>query len=357
MNGTGTTPLEPQPMGKLQRILAYFQRWGAIRDQPSAFESAAMSVLCIAVCFLLWYLLTAGKVEDRIINPITLPSLTDTVHSFPQLWFERAMTRSALVSLGRVLGGFVLAAAISIPLGICAGAFFRLNAFLRPLSIFGRNIPVAALIPLTLIWFGLGELQKVMFIFLASVAFILFDSTRAVEDVPDSYIDAARTLGVSFVPRRGAVWAGVAGLMYAAAFGAAFYMLARRPGPADVELLSAWRMRFIEVVGLGWVLGFLLWFPVLAYQAVQKVLMPLAMPDIVNSLRLLFGLAFGYIMLAEVINAEFGLGALIILSQRRGPHEHIYLVLLMIAILAFGIDRGVLTVQRWLFPYRRIGAQ
>lgn len=85
--------------------------------------------------------------------------------------------------------------------------------------------------------------------------------------------------------------------------------------------------------------------------------MPLAMPDVMNSLRLLFGLAFGYIMLAEVINAERGLGAIINMSQRQGPREHIYLVLIIISLLAFGIDRGILTLQRWCFPYRRIGEQ
>ena len=65
-------------------------------------------------------------------------------------------------------------------------------------------------------------------------------------------------------------------------------------------------------------LGFALWFPIAGHQVLRKVILPLALPDIVNSLRLIFGLAFGYIMLAEVINAKTGIGALIINSQRRG---------------------------------------
>ena len=316
-----------------------------------------MSVLCVCVALFLWYVATAGPVESRLINPITLPSLADTIESFPRLWFERALARSALASLGRVLGGFVLAAAIGVPLGICAGAFLRLNAFLKPLSIFGRNIPIAALIPLTLMWFGLGELQKVMFIFFASVAFIFSDTVRAIEDVPDNYLDAAYTLGARYVPRHAAIGASVAGAIYAVVFAGAYALLAQRPGPQDVELIAAWRLGLLKVTAFGLVVGPLLWFAPLAYQAIQKVLMPLAMPDIVNTLRLLFGLAFGYVMLAEVINAGFGLGAIIILSQRQGPHEHIYLALVLIALLAFGIDRGILAVQRWCFPYRRMGEQ
>ncbi len=344
-------------MSMKRRISTWLQKWATIRDRPSALESGAMSALCILAALLLWYVVTAGPVEERIVNPITLPSLVDTVESFPRLWFERALSLSALWSLGRVFGGFVLAAAISVPLGICAGAFLRVNAFLRPLSIFGRNIPIAALIPLTLMWFGLGELQKVMFIFLASVAFVFFDTVRSIEDVPDSYLDAAYTLGASFVPKKAAVNAALAGLAYAIVFSGLFVFLAQTPGPNDTELIAAWRVHLVETTCLGFVLGFVLWFPLLAFQAIQKVLMPLAMPDIVNSLRLLFGLAFGYIMLAEVINAEFGLGAIIIMSQRQGPHEHIYLALVLISLLAFGIDRGFLTLQRWLFPYRRVGAQ
>ena len=77
------------------------------------------------------------------------------------------------------------------------------------------------------------------------------------------------------------------------------------------------------------------------------------MPHIANSLRLLFGLAFGYIMLAEVINAKAGLGYIINMSQRQGPREHIYLCLIIIALLAFTIDRCALWLQHRLFPYVR----
>lgn len=341
----------------MTRLFNYLRRWVTIRDRPGAIESACTSVGCVVLALALWYVLTAGPAEERIIDPITLPSLGETLRSFPRLWFERALARSAAWSLGRVLGGFVLASAIAVPLGVVAGAFLRLNAFLRPLSIFGRNIPIAALIPLTLMWFGLGETQKVMFIFLASVAFVFFDSVNAVQSVPDSYLDAAYTLGARYEPRQGAVRALIGGAVYGLVFVGAYFLLAKQPGPKDIELWDAWYrgLCVTGIVGLG--LGIGLWFPIASFQAIRKVLFPLAMPDISNSLRLLFGLAFGYIMLAEVINAEFGLGAIINLSQRQGPREHIYLSLLLIALLAFGIDRGILSAQRWLFPYRHVGEQ
>jgi NitT/TauT family transport system permease protein len=85
-----------------------------------------------------------------------------------------------------------------------------------------------------------------------------------------------------------------------------------------------------------------------------KVLVPLAMPSIFNSLRLLFGLAFGYIMLAEVIRTvgEPGLGGVINTSFRMGEREMVYLILLIIPLIALVIDRLFYWVQYELFPYR-----
>jgi ABC-type nitrate/sulfonate/bicarbonate transport system permease component len=349
--------LENTWMALRNRGKDYFRRWVTIRDRPSWVEEAAASCLCVVLVLAAWYILTAGKPEERIIDRITLPSLGETFSKFHSLWFDRELSRSAVWSLGRVLGGFALAGAIGVPLGLAAGSFLRLSALLKPLSVFGRNIPIAALIPLTLIWFGIGEVNKVMFIFFASVAFVFFDSAGAVEGVPNSYLDAAYTLGARFRGRNGALCAAIAGVIYCLVFVIAYAILVRCPGPKDTELRAAWMSREVLLGIAGFAIGFALWFPLLAFQPIRKVLLPLAMPDIVNSLRLLFGLAFGYIMLAEVINAEFGLGAIIIMSQRQGPREHIYLALILIALLAFAIDRGILAAQRYLFPYRQAGGR
>ena len=128
-----------------------------------------------------------------------------------------------------------MALIVGVPLGILAGCFATIRAFLAPLVVFGRNIPIAALIPLTFFFFGIGEWQKVMFIFVACVAFIIADVTVAISDISSRYLDTAYTLGAN------------------------------------------------------------------ARQTIIKVLVPLAMPKVFDSARLLFGLAFGYIMLAELV--------------------------------------------------------
>src|SRR5688500_14406780 len=233
-----------------------------------------------------WWIVTLRAAESRIVSPVVLPSPREVFSSFASLLNERALLESIAATLRRVLLGFGLAIVVGVPLGVAAGAWRVFEATGAPLALFGRNLPVAALIPLTILWFGIDETQKVMFIFIACLPFVYSDAVRAITSVPDRYVETAQTLG------------------------------AKPP------------------------------------QVVTKVLVALALPDIYKSLRALFGMAFGYIMLAELINAEYGLGYLLSTSQRRGLSEHIILILLVIGALAFGIDRFLLWMQRGLFPYR-----
>jgi ABC-type nitrate/sulfonate/bicarbonate transport system permease component len=241
----------------------------------------------VALIIAVWFLATRGATpEQRFVSPVILPSPLEVARSFNALWNERALGASIVATLRRVLVGFGLAIAVGVPLGIAAGSWRVFESAARPLVLFARNIPVAALIPLTILWFGIEETQKVMFIFIATVPFVYSDAVRAITSVPDRYVETAATLGAS------------------------------------------------------------------QRQMIAKVLVPLALPDIFKGLRALFGLAFGYIMLAELINAEHGLGYLLSTSQRRGLSEHIILILIIIGALAWGIDRFLGWMQRGLFPYR-----
>lgn len=331
----------------------WLRRVRTVRDAPSHGEALAFGTAGVVIVGIIWWFLTLGEGDARIVDAYTLPSPGDTLASLSSLWFDRELSLSAVTSMARVLGGFLVSTAVGVPLGVIAGSYLRVNAFLKPLTLFGRNIPIAALIPLTLIWFGLGEVQKVMFIFLSSVAFVFFDTTTAVQAVPDRFIDTAYTLGAHGSRKKGARLATIAGLIYGVAIAVGWHVLREDDTHTlGMELASAagW-MRFAG----GFAGGFILWYPILGHQILRKVIFPLALPDIVNSLRLIFGLAFGYIMLAEVINARHGLGALIIISQRQGPREHIYLCLVIISLLAWGIDRGIMLLQRHLFPHLKHG--
>ncbi len=89
------------------------------------------------------------------------------------------------------------------------------------------------------------------------------------------------------------------------------------------------------------------------FQVMNKILLPIAMPQIFNSMRLGFGIGWGYIILAEMVDmGSKGVGTLILTSQRRGPREDIYLVLIAIVVMAFITDKIWEKVGKELFPYR-----
>ncbi len=91
-------------------------------------------------------------------------------------------------------------------------------------------------------------------------------------------------------------------------------------------------------------------------QSVFKILIPIALPDLWHGMRLSFGVGWTYLVLAEVVVLDKGLGYLVGISQRQGPREHIYLVIILIAILAFIFDLVWVTLGNLLFPYRRRAA-
>jgi NitT/TauT family transport system permease protein len=258
----------------------------SLRVPPPGNIRRLLGLTGLSAVVLLWWVVTRGEIENRFISPVILPSPLEVIRSFPALLNERALVQSVAATLKRVLLGFGLAILVGVPLGIAAGAWRVVESTGAPLALFGRNLPVAALIPLTILWFGIDEAQKVMFIFIACVPFVYSDTVRAITGVPDRYVETAQTLGAS------------------------------------------------------------------PNQIVSKVLVALALPDIYDSLRHLFGMAFGYIMLAELINAKYGLGYLLMTSQRRALSEHIILILIIIGLVAFGIDRFLFWLQRGLFPYR-----
>jgi ABC-type nitrate/sulfonate/bicarbonate transport system permease component len=258
-----------------------------IREPLPFWLSWLLGSLPIGLLLLAWYAVTAGPTpEQRLISPTILPSPLEVVGSFKQLWFERALTRNLAVSFRRVVVGFAAAVAIAFPLGVLMGSYSKVRAAFAPLTVFGAYLPIPTLVPLTLSLFGTGETQKVMFLALAFVIYMVPLFVAAVDAVDDTYLKTAYTLGAS------------------------------QP------------------------------------QAVLRVLLPISWPDIYQAMRLGFGVGWSYILLAEMVDIGQGLGGIIITSQRRGPREHIYLVLLVIVLLAFVTDKLWVAIGRWLFPYK-----
>lgn len=258
-----------------------------IRGRIPAWQYWVLGLLPVLVLLGVWWFMTGdGPAEERLISPAILPSPLEVVQSFPRLWFERALTRNTFVSFSRVVAGFAVGLAIAFPLGLLMGAFTRVKAAFTPLSVFGAYLPIPALVPVTLSLFGTGEKQKVLFLALAFLIYLLPLIVAAVDGVDEVYLKTAYTLGAT------------------------------------------------------------------PFQAVGKVLLAVSWPSIYQAMRLGFGIGWSYIILAEMVDIGRGVGGIIIVSQRQGPREHIYLVLLVIVVVAFVIDKLWEWGGRLLFPYR-----
>jgi NitT/TauT family transport system permease protein len=263
------------------------RQWLVIRGDVPAWQRWLLGSVPVIVLVGIWWAMTAGATaESRWISPTILPSPLEVLHSFRSLWFDRALTRNALVSFNRVLAGFIVGVAVAFPLGLMMGSFGKVRAMFDPISVFGAYLPIPALVPLTLSLFGTGEKQKVAFLALAFMIYLLPLIVDAVDSVDDVYLKTAYTLGAN------------------------------------------------------------------RSQLVRKVLLGVAWPDIYQAMRLGFGIGWSYIILAEMVDIGRGLGGIIIISQRRGPREHIYLVLLVIVLFAFVTDKLWVWVGKRLFPYR-----
>lgn len=88
------------------------------------------------------------------------------------------------------------------------------------------------------------------------------------------------------------------------------------------------------------------------WQLVWNVLFPVAMAQIWENLRAVYGVGWGWIILAEVVNAEAGLGYLIAISERRGHTNAIFAIIIVIVVIAIACDQLWRLGARLLFPYK-----
>ncbi len=99
------------------------------------------------------------------------------------------------VTVWRVFGGFALASAIAVPLGVVMGAWKPAEALFEPFVSFARYLPASAFIPLLILWAGIGELEKLLVIVLGSVFQMVLMIAVSVGNTRRDLVEAAYTLG------------------------------------------------------------------------------------------------------------------------------------------------------------------
>ena len=145
----------------------------------------------VAFVVFLWWAITATGAVDSLF----LPSPTAVWAAGQQQVQTGLLWKDFTASVGRVFGGFALSAIVALPLGMAMGTSRVICRLLEPLVGLLRYMPAPAFIPLLIIYFGLGELPKVLLIFIGTLFFNTLIIMDAVKFVPNELIETALTLG------------------------------------------------------------------------------------------------------------------------------------------------------------------
>jgi NitT/TauT family transport system permease protein len=185
-------PQRPEPIESYLRPKNVRQTvfWRLAEDIPPSLNKT-LTIASIAIPLLLWWLVTTlGNVDPKF-----LPSPGQVIEAFGRLWSSGELLRDTVASLWRVGVGFLLAALLSIPVGVLMGSFASIRALLEPLFGLVRYMPAPAFIPLLIVYLGIGEEPKIALIFIGVFFFNSLMVMDTVKFVPKDLIESTFMLG------------------------------------------------------------------------------------------------------------------------------------------------------------------
>jgi NitT/TauT family transport system permease protein len=152
-----------------------------------------LSIGAVVLVLVLWSLVT----ELDLVHPQILPSPRAVLTAWFRLFSEADYIGDIGISIWRVWAAFLASAVIAIPLGILMSGYRIINALTEPLIDFVRYLPVPALVPLTLIWLGIGEGSKITLLWIGTFFQLILLIADDARRVPKEFIETGRTLGAS----------------------------------------------------------------------------------------------------------------------------------------------------------------
>src|ERR1700752_4774951 len=130
-------------------------------------------------------LLGVWQAAALILNTDSFPTAWEAIRAIPGILGDKESLINILASLRRMAIGFSLAVALSIPLGLLMGRIRTVAAFFNPLLMIIYPVPKAALMPIIMLWLGIGDASKTLVIFLGvrlPVIYHAYQGARAVEE-------------------------------------------------------------------------------------------------------------------------------------------------------------------------------
>jgi NitT/TauT family transport system permease protein len=157
-------------------------------------EKKILGGVAVAVFLIVWELV--GNVL-QLINPMFMSSPSLIFKAAVQLFASGEIYNDLYVSGIELFGGYLLAVLVGIPMGILVGWYKRMSYVFDPFINALNATPRVALLPLIIIWLGIGILSKVGIIFLGAVFSILINTRDGVKTTPMNLLNAARSFGAS----------------------------------------------------------------------------------------------------------------------------------------------------------------
>ena len=158
-----------------------------------ALENRAIGIASVASVLAIWWM--ASRLG--LVNQLLLPAPTAIAVTFVDLTRSGELPRHIGVSMGRVLVGFLIALSLALPLGTFVGVSRIGRSAIMPLVELIRPIPPIAVIPMAILWLGIGELSKYSIIAYGAFFPIFLNTMTGFAAVDPVHVRAALTLGAT----------------------------------------------------------------------------------------------------------------------------------------------------------------
>src|SRR6202521_2113183 len=141
-------------------------------------------------------LLGVWQVAALILNNDSFPTALEAIRAIPSILGDKESLINILASLRRMAIGFGLAVAVSIPLGLMMGRSRAVAAFFNPLLMVIYPVPKAALMPIIMLWLGVGDAAKTLVIFLGVTLPVIYHSYQGGRAVEEKILWSAAAMGM-----------------------------------------------------------------------------------------------------------------------------------------------------------------
>lgn len=231
-------------------------------------------------------ILAIWQTGSMVTIPLFVPSPASVWNALVGLYETGQLLPGLAYSFARITVASLISMCVAVPLAllICSVGFIK--DVVSPIVSAMRYIPVTAFSPLLILWFGIDEVMKISFLFLATFVYVLPSTVLCLEDVPQDLIDTGKSIGMK------------------------------------------------------------------RHEIITEILLPAALPSIMNSFLMMYGIGWTYVAVVEATNAKKGLGFIINVGAARGKTTTVFAAIIVIILVSYVFDKIGNALIQHIFRWR-----